>query len=178
MGGDTQLGSDKLRTLLMLVHAQRHDRLAVAGLEQPARQVQRSARGPDSNLRLPLWQLVRASTAAPTYFPPETIEVGDRPFVFVDGGVTMYNNPAFQLFLMATLAPYSLCWPAGQDKMLLVSVGTGTSPNANADLAPGEMNLLYNAVVHPLGADVRRAQRAGLPLPRVRRDALRRRARS
>jgi uncharacterized protein len=28
---------------------------------------------PDCNLRIPLWKLVRASTAAPTYFPPEVI---------------------------------------------------------------------------------------------------------
>ena len=27
----------------------------------------------------------------------------EKEFVFVDGGVTMYNNPAFQMFLMATL---------------------------------------------------------------------------
>ena len=57
----------------------------------------------DNNLELPLWQLVRASTAAPTYFPPELIKVGRHDFVFVDGGVTMYNNPAFQLFLIETL---------------------------------------------------------------------------
>ena len=29
-----------------------------------------------SNLDLPLWQIVRASTAAPTYFPPEVVMVG------------------------------------------------------------------------------------------------------
>jgi hypothetical protein len=29
--------------------------------------------------------------------------------------------------------------------MLIVSVGTGTSPDANADLRPDEMNVLYNA---------------------------------
>src|SRR5262249_19221578 len=104
---------------------------------------------PDSNARLPLWQLVRASTAAPTYFPPETINVGEHRFVFVDGGVTMYNNPAFQLFLMATTAPYKLCWEVGEEKMLLVSIGTGTSPRANADLMPGEMNLMYNATSIP-----------------------------
>jgi hypothetical protein len=57
----------------------------------------------------------------------------------------MYNNPAFQLFLMATSEPYRLCWPTGEEKMLLVSVGTGASANANADLSPEEMNLLYNA---------------------------------
>lgn len=99
----------------------------------------------DSNLKLPLWQLVRASTAAPTYFPPESVKVGEREFIFVDGGVTMYNNPSFQMFLMATVPAYRLSWPTGADKMLVVSVGTGTSPMANADLAPGEMNLLYNA---------------------------------
>ena len=91
---------------------------------------------------------MRASTAAPTYFPPEVDR--DRraaTFVFVDGGVTMYNNPAFQLFLMATLAPYGSCWAAGEDKMLLVSIGTGTSPNANADLAAGRDEPALQRVV-------------------------------
>ena len=63
--------------------------------------------GKACNLDLPLWQLVRASTAAPTYFPPEVIDAGGpSPFLMVDGGVTMYNNPAFLLFLMATIEPY------------------------------------------------------------------------
>jgi len=57
----------------------------------------------------------------------------------------VYNNPAFQLFLMATAEPYCLCWPTGEDKMLLVSVGTGATANANENLSPLEMNLLYNA---------------------------------
>jgi uncharacterized protein len=61
---------------------------------------------PVCNLHFPLWQLVRASTAAPTYFPPEVITCGGKPFIFVDGGVTMYNNPAFQMFLMATVDQY------------------------------------------------------------------------
>jgi hypothetical protein len=33
--------------------------------------------------------------------------------------------------------------------LLLVSVGTGTSPDANAQLAPGQMNLLFNATTIP-----------------------------
>jgi patatin-like phospholipase/acyl hydrolase len=98
------------------------------------------------NLKLPLWQLVRASTAAPTYFPPEVIKLGEGlEFIFVDGGVTMYNNPAFQLFLMATLKPYRLEWPTGEDKMLLVSIGTGVAANANKNLSPEQMNIIYNA---------------------------------
>jgi hypothetical protein len=100
-------------------------------------------------LHLPLWQLVRASTAAPTYFPPEMVKVGGLEFIFVDGGVTMYNNPSFQAFLMATVEPFNLNWPAGEDKLLIVSVGTGTSPAANAELKPDEMNVLYNATSIP-----------------------------
>jgi hypothetical protein len=46
---------------------------------------------------------------------------------------------------MATVQPYHLCWKAGLNDMLLVSVGTGTSPQANANLQPDEMNLLHNA---------------------------------
>jgi len=52
-------------------------------------------------------------------------------------------------------------WPAGEDKMLVVSIGTGTSPQANADLDPNEMNLLYNAGSIPSRADVCSAQRTG-----------------
>lgn len=108
------------------------------------------------NLKFPLWQLVRASTAAPTYFPPEVIDCGGKPFVFVDGGVTMYNNPAFQMFLMATVDRYwSLAtvdnrgWKTGVDDMLIVSIGTGTSPGENYSLRPGEMNLIFNATTIP-----------------------------
>jgi uncharacterized protein len=73
------------------------------------------------------------------------VVIGEHDFVFVDGGVTMYNNPAFQLFLMATSESYRLGWPTGKEKMLLVSVGTGATANAKANLSPEEMNLHYNA---------------------------------
>jgi hypothetical protein len=33
--------------------------------------------------------------------------------------------------------------------MLIVSIGTGTSPGANTSLTPGEMNLLFNATSIP-----------------------------
>ena len=107
------------------------------------------------HLNLPLWQLIRASTAAPTYFPPEVITCVGKSFIFVDGGVTMYNNPAFQMFLMATVdrfwakAPAERRgWETGVDKMLVVSIGT-TNPRANSSLTPGEMNLLFNATSIP-----------------------------
>jgi hypothetical protein len=104
---------------------------------------------PDCNLRLPLWQLVRASTAAPFYFPPEQVDIGDHRFLFVDGGVTTYNNPAFLLFLMATMRAYRLEWPTGGDRLLLVSVGTGIAAKANEHLSAADMNLRYNASTIP-----------------------------
>jgi hypothetical protein len=149
MGSQTTLGSDQLRTLLMMVMRNATTDSPWPLCNNPRAKYNLISEAEGCNLKLPLWQLVRASTAAPTYFPPEPIRVGDKDFLFVDGGVTMYNNPAFQLFLMATAAPYNLCWPTGKDKMLLVSVGTGTSPMANANLQADDMNLLYNAGAIP-----------------------------
>jgi len=147
IGEDTTLGSEKLHMLLMMVLRNATTDSPWPLSNNPAAKYNDTTR-PGCNLKLPLWQLVRASTAAPTYFPPEVIHV-DHDFIFVDGGVTMYNNPAFQLFLMATSEPYRLCWSTGEDKMLLVSVGTGASANANNSLSPEEMNLIYNASTIP-----------------------------
>ncbi len=70
--------------------------------------------------------IVRASTAAPSYFEPEIIDVGfGQEGVFVDGGMSIMNNPSLQLFLVATLKGFKLNWETGEDKMLIVSVGTG-----------------------------------------------------
>ena len=108
---------------------------------------------PDSNLNMRLWQLVRASTAAPIYFPPEVIACdpndSSKTFVFVDGGVTPYNNPAFLLYRFATEPAYNLNWPMGEDKMLLVSVGTGAAPALGATADDPESNMLSTGVGIP-----------------------------
>ncbi|MEZ5291674.1 MAG: patatin-like phospholipase family protein [Vicinamibacterales bacterium] len=147
-GAETTLGDERLRTLLLVVLRSATTDSPWPLSNNPRAKYNDLARS-DSNLRLPLWQIVRASTAAPTYFPPEVVQVGRQSFVFQDGGVTMYNNPALQLFLMATLDEYRLGWPTGEDRMLLVSVGTGAAADANANLAPDQMNLLYNAASVP-----------------------------
>ena len=140
----TTLGSEKLRSLLMMVLRNASTDSPWPVSNNPRAKYNECTRA-DCNLNLPLWQLVRASTAAPTYFPPEIVKVGAKEFIFVDGGITMYNNPAFQAFLMATVEPFNLNWAAGENNLLIVSVGTGTSPDANAELRPEEMNVLYNA---------------------------------
>ncbi len=79
---------------------------------------------PDCNLKIPLWKLVRASTAAPVYFDPEEIMLGDRPQVFVDGSVTPYNNPALIAALTVVLPCYRVNWTPGPENIRVVSLGT------------------------------------------------------
>ena len=142
-GGEPTLGDLGIKTLLMMVMRNVTTDSPWPVSNNPAAKYNDPAGG-DSNLRLPLWKLVRASTAAPVFFPPEEVEVGSHRFVFVDGGITMYNNPAFQLFLMATLAPYNLRWQAGEDRMLVVSVGTGAAAKADAELTVDDLHVGYN----------------------------------
>jgi patatin-like phospholipase/acyl hydrolase len=77
------------------------------------------------NLDLALWRIVRASTAAPTFFAPQRIRTGENAFQFVDGGVTPYNNPALIAALMVTESCFNIRWPIGEDRLYLLSIGTG-----------------------------------------------------
>ncbi len=131
------LGAPDLKSLLLIVtrNATTDSPWPVssnplAAYNQPGRK--------DCNLQIPLWQLVRASTAAPVYFPPEILawDKNDprKTFFFVDGGVTPYNNPAFLLFRMATLPQYRLNWPTGENNMMLISIGTGSAAQPASDL--------------------------------------------
>ena len=138
-GDDTTFGTDKLRTLLLIALSNATTDSPWTLSNNPRAKYNDPARS-NSNSRFPLWQLVRASTAAPTFFPPQEIKVGGDIFVFVDGGVTSYNNPSFQLFLQATLEPYRVMWPAGEKNMLLVSVGTGLRPNVQQGLRRADLD--------------------------------------
>ncbi len=144
-GAETDLGPESLCCLLLVV-----TRNATTDSPWPissnplARYNERSR--PDCNLAIPLWRLVRASTAAPVFFPPEVIEWDPndpaKAFVFVDGGVTPYNNPALLLYRMATLPEYRLGWPSGEDQLMLVSVGTGAAPLVGTTADAPESHLL------------------------------------
>ncbi len=141
LGADTLLGSDTLKCLLLIV-----TRNVTTDSPWPVSnnpQAKYNARDhADCNLNLPLWQLVRASTAAPTYFPPEVIELGKRTFVFVDGGVTPYNLPAFQMYRMATLPPFKLNCDTGENNLLVVSIGTGSAPKLGPAAADPSRSVL------------------------------------
>ena len=123
---DITLGSDQVRTGLCIV-AKRADTNSVWPLINHT-QGKFFDTWMGKNKNIALWQAVRASSAAPTYFVPQLIDVGDgQQAAFVDGGVSMANNPAFTLLMVATLKGFPFRWPIGEDKLEIVSIGTGYS---------------------------------------------------
>lgn len=80
----------------------------------------------EANKNIPLWQILRASVAAPTYFLPIVLDLGQgEKGAFIDGGISMDNNPALRLYLLATLQGYPFRWPTGEHQLMLLSLGTG-----------------------------------------------------
>lgn len=123
--GDMTLSSDKILTGLCIV-AKRADTNSVWPLlNHPQGRYFNSADGLNKDIML--WKAVRASSAAPTYFLPQMIDVGGAltEAAFVDGGVSMANNPALQLLMVATLQGFPFRWKWGADNLMIVSVGTG-----------------------------------------------------
>lgn len=143
------LGDPNLRTMLMLMLRNHTTDSPWPVSNNPfAKYNQRDRK--DCNLNLPLWQLVRASTAAPTFFPAEEVIFSsgtehEYRFIFVDGGVTTYNNPAYLAFQMATAQPYGVNWHTGVDNLLIVSIGTGNAPAARPDLKTKDLWVLDHA---------------------------------
>ncbi len=85
---------------------------------------------PNKNYRLK--DLVRASTAAPTFLSPMEIKISDGSHgfdpedgVFVDGAIGGHNCPAFAAFQVATLPSYAFHWPTGEQNLSILSIGTG-----------------------------------------------------
>jgi hypothetical protein len=106
---------------------------------------------PDNNLLIPLSQLIRASTAAPLFFRPELISQGGASWMFMDGAITPYNNPAFIMYLTATLPCYGNRWEDGEDKMRVISVGTGRVRERFKKLLVAHINV-FDQVKHSVNA--------------------------
>lgn len=141
--GDMKLGDDnRIKTGLCIV-AKRADTNSVWPLiNHPKGKYYDSVDG--TNKEILLWHAVRASAAAPTYFLPQVINVGGgmAEAAFVDGGVSMANNPALQLLMVATLNGFPFKWKMGEDNILLVSVGTGMSKWEKIPARVSKNNLL------------------------------------
>lgn len=128
--GDRTLDSDDLQTGLCIVMKRMDTGSAWMVMNNPRSAFWETPEDESftGNRHLPLVNIVRASTAAPSFFDPEliTIAEGQPPGLFIDGGLTPHNNPALLLMMAALLPPYGLNWAAGPDKLMIVSVGTGS----------------------------------------------------
>lgn len=134
-GTDRTLGDEDIRTGLLII-TKRFDTGSVWPLGNNPQGKYFKAKAGDnwlSNGDFLLWKVVRASTAAPSFFDPEQIQISSSDSdirvmgTFVDGGVSPNNNPSLQALMYATLEGFRLRWPTGPDKLLLVSLGTGSS---------------------------------------------------
>jgi uncharacterized protein len=148
-GADTTLGDPKLDTGLLVI-TKRIDTGSSWPISNNPRGKYFSARPNHivGNGDYPLWQVVRASTAAPAYFDPETITICNPPGMkavtgeFIDGGMSPFNNPALMAMMYATLDGYRIGWPAGADRLLLLSIGTGAAdPDVKRANIPAEHAL-------------------------------------
>jgi hypothetical protein len=118
--GDITLGGPEVKTGLCIVTKRADTNSTWPLINHPDGQFY------EYNKDIPLKNAVRASAAAPLVFTPVRLEVAPgQVATFVDGGVSMANNPALQAFLVATLKGFPFQWEKGADKLLLLSVGTG-----------------------------------------------------
>ena len=69
----------------------------------------------------------RASMAAPAVFSPVELTLGDgQRGAYADAAAGNAANPAWHLLRVATSRRFPFQWPAGDDKLLLVSIGAGS----------------------------------------------------
>jgi len=149
--GDEPMATDTLKTGLAIICKRADTNSVWIITNNPAAAYADDKLNDDGTVRIgnafyKLADVLRASTAAPTYFRPVHIDIHDAgdnavvetaPAAFIDGGVSPHNNPALQLLLMAALPNYrlggvdgagdgrGLAWPLGPENLLIVSVGTG-----------------------------------------------------
>lgn len=129
--GDITLGDKRIRTGLCIVSKRADTNSVWPLINHPGGKYY------PQNKDYFLKDILRASSAAPSYFVPQLLEV-DKGMngAFVDGGVSMANNPSLQLFKVATLNGFPFHWPKGKDKLFIVSLGTGN----------GEYNMKTNEI--------------------------------
>jgi predicted acylesterase/phospholipase RssA len=149
--GERTLGSSDFRTGLMVMSKRLDSGSPWPLTNNPSARYFNAREGSQTvaNRDYPLWSVIRASTAAPTYFDPESIVIkaadpsrnqAEVRGEFVDGGVSTANNPSLQLVLTATVSGYGFGWQMGEDKLAVTSVGTGRA-NPALGLSTGLQSL-------------------------------------
>jgi hypothetical protein len=129
--GDHELGSSAIRTGLAIFTKRVDTGSAWTLTNNPRSTYWEGTTSAAANKRLLLRKVVQASAAAPSFFDEVRIPLSpeDAPVkaegVFVDGAVAGLNNPSEQLLKVATLKSFGFGWQSGEDRLLVISVGTG-----------------------------------------------------
>jgi len=110
----------------------------------------------DSSRNPLMRHVARATSAGPTYFPPNSFQWGGDERIMIDGGV-FANNPAMIGYIRGfELAEHD----EGEPNVLLVSLGTGTPERASNEqitretvmsenwlsVARGILNIVFNSI--------------------------------
>ena len=121
--GDLTLGSEELKALLMVIAKNATTGQPYFFVNNP-----KDKDFEDKYSKVMLRDIVRASSAAPTYFPPHSFKVGNDEYEFIDGGMSTFNNPSFILYLQAVTQQFDIDWTSDEDNLLMISLGTGFRP--------------------------------------------------
>jgi predicted acylesterase/phospholipase RssA len=82
----------------------------------------------EKDIDLHLRNVIMSCTAAPIYFPSYTMEIKDRKYDMIDGGIVV-NNTAELVFLQATKNMQCI----DKSKILELNIGTGLFPNTTTE---------------------------------------------
>lgn len=151
--GDTRLDSERFKTGLAIVAKRVDSGSAWVVYNNPNGKYWEDkysdGRRRIGNRHYRVADLIRASTAAPSYFSPHRISIHEDNGAigvdgdFVDGGISPYNDPSLLMFMMAGMRGYRLGgvedvvdewgrtaergipWKLGEDQLLIISIGAG-----------------------------------------------------
>jgi len=103
--GDTQLGDAITNTVVTTYHLHKREAVFLKSWKQ-------------SHQSIPMREAARATSAAPTYFEPHNMPVGDEQWPLIDGGVFI-NSPAVSAYAEARRIFEQ------ESEIILLSLGTG-----------------------------------------------------
>ena len=114
--------------------------------------------GPFGLNQIDLRSVLKSTTMAAFDPSPREVKLGiEVRGAFIDGGLSVYNDPALQAFLMTTArwrrrpfsgaptSPWGFDWDQGPDRLMIVSVGTGAFQNMIQPLEDPEQARFQSA---------------------------------
>jgi uncharacterized protein len=148
--GDMSMGASQLRTGLAICTRRQDTDSTWLLTNNPYLKFWAGTGEAVPNRDLMLRSVLEATMATPGSPRPATVEVvAGAPGQFVDATFAGLANPAFELFMSATIRAYGLNWRAGEDRLFLVSCGTLLKRAAGAWRQRDDSNqsMLANSLV-------------------------------